>query len=229
MDKSQILQKSIKKPSQDGNPQKGQNNKKPKQKLHKKAIAFNKIAAKSCFASKSQSSKDLLKDVKIVKRRNTEDSIQTELESKDHFEKNILRNPNNDELWIKYISYTQETEGLLSARKIADRALRVVNFRDEESKLNIWKAYLNIEFYFGNDASCSELFKKALGGNDSFRIIKHMTFLYKSKENWVLCEEFLKLLLKKGRKGPKSWTEYLKFLYEWKHHIIVNFVSLKKK
>jgi rRNA biogenesis protein RRP5 len=145
------------------------NEKNPKAQFNKKASSFNYMNQKS---SKNNSGA-LLNDIKIAKRKTTQDSIDAtnapEFASSQDFEKNILRNPNDSTLWIKYISWCQESDGLALARKTAERALNVVNFKDDDSKLNIWKAYINIEFYFGTDDSCSELFKRGLAANDPFK------------------------------------------------------------
>jgi len=141
--------------------------------------------------------KNLLSDIKIARRKTTQDSINSTLEptitSQVDFEKMILRDPNNCKTWIQYISFMQQSEGLTSSRKTAERGLRIINFRDDDSKLNVWKAFINIEFYFGNDSSCSDLFKRGLAANDPFAMIKHMIFLYKSKNDWEMSEEFVKL------------------------------------
>jgi rRNA biogenesis protein RRP5 len=32
-----------------------------------------------------------------------------------------------------------------------ERALRVINFVNEDEKLNLWTAYINLEFHFGTE------------------------------------------------------------------------------
>ena len=46
-----------------------------------------------------------------------------------------------------------ENEGIKSARNVIERALRVINFRSENEKLNIWTAALNLESNFGSEAN----------------------------------------------------------------------------
>jgi rRNA biogenesis protein RRP5 len=43
-----------------------------------------------------------------------------------------------------------------------ERALKVINFRDESDKLNLWTAYLNLEYNFGTEPSLIKTFEKAL-------------------------------------------------------------------
>ena len=65
------------------------------------------------------------------------------------FEKEILANPNSSELWVRFASSVMEKEGIENARQIMERALRVINFNNESEKLNLWNAYLNLEYHFG--------------------------------------------------------------------------------
>lgn len=63
------------------------------------------------------------------------------------------------------------------ARKVGERALSVVNFRNDASRLTLWKARLNLEFYFGDEESTIKVFKKAVNSCDHFRLCKHMVDL----------------------------------------------------
>lgn len=74
-------------------------------------------------------------------------------ESRDDFEKLILKNPNSSYVWIQFIAWVIEKEGIVSAREITERALRVINFKNENEKLNIWTAFLNLEHNFGDEKS----------------------------------------------------------------------------
>ena len=63
----------------------------------------------------------------------------------------ILKNPNSSYSWIRYAAFSMENTGIDKARKVMDKALKVINFRNENEKLNLWTAYLNLEFNFGNE------------------------------------------------------------------------------
>lgn len=39
--------------------------------------------------------------------------------------------------------------GIESARKVAERALKSISISNEEDKLNLWVAYMNLENNFG--------------------------------------------------------------------------------
>lgn len=44
-----------------------------------------------------------------------------------------------------------EKSGIEQARQVIERALRVINFRNETDKLNIYTAFLNLENTFGSE------------------------------------------------------------------------------
>lgn len=64
-----------------------------------------------------------------------------------------MKNPNSSLIWVQFASFAMETEGIEKARLILERSLRVVNFRQETDKLNIWNAYMNLENSFGSEAN----------------------------------------------------------------------------
>jgi len=62
-----------------------------------------------------------------------------------------LKNPNSSYIWIQYIAFKFEKEGIEKARQLMERALRHITFRSEDEKLNLWTAYLNLEYNFGKE------------------------------------------------------------------------------
>lgn len=63
----------------------------------------------------------------------------------------ILNNPNSSYIWISFAAFNMEKSGIDKARKTVERALKTINFRNENEKLNLWTAYLNLEFNFGTE------------------------------------------------------------------------------
>ena len=72
----------------------------------------------------------------------------------------ILSNPNSSVVWIEFVAYAAENEGIESARNVMERALRVINFNNEQERLNLWTAYLNLEFNFGTEDNLISAFKR---------------------------------------------------------------------
>jgi rRNA biogenesis protein RRP5 len=51
------------------------------------------------------------------------------------------------------MAFNMEKFGIEEARQTAERALKVINFRSESERLNIWHSYMNLEHIFGTEAS----------------------------------------------------------------------------
>lgn len=88
-------------------------------------------------------------------------------ESNADFERVLLGSPNSSFLWIQYMSFQLQLSETDKAREIAKRALATINFREEQEKLNVWIALLNLENVYGTDASLEATFKDAARHNDS--------------------------------------------------------------
>ena len=111
------------------------------------------------------------------------------------------------------------TRGLAEAKKIGKRALAIIDFKDDISQMNLYKVLINLDFYFGSDAGMKETFRSALGGCDHGLLCQHMIDLYKGRDEWETAEGFAVLNLKKSRKSPTAWSDYIRFLYEWRRSI----------
>lgn len=88
-------------------------------------------------------------------------------ESNADFERVLLGSPNSSFLWIQYMSFQLQLSETDKAREIAKRALATINFREEQEKLNVWVALLNLENVYGTDTSLEATFKDAARHNDS--------------------------------------------------------------
>lgn len=48
------------------------------------------------------------------------------------------------------MAYMLDNTGVDSARKVVERAVRAVSMSNDQDKLNIWTAYMNLESNFGS-------------------------------------------------------------------------------
>lgn len=83
------------------------------------------------------------------------------------FERLLLGSPNSSYLWIQYMSFQLQLSEIEKAKEIGKRALRTINFREEDEKLNVWIALLNLENKYGTHESLEVVFKDACRHNDS--------------------------------------------------------------
>ena len=82
------------------------------------------------------------------------------------FERLLAGEPNNSELWIRYMAFHLSLADIPSARKVAEKALKRIEFRQEKEKLNVWSALLTLEHKFGNDETFKDVIDKACKQNN---------------------------------------------------------------
>jgi rRNA biogenesis protein RRP5 len=88
-------------------------------------------------------------------------------ESTADFERALLASPNSSFLWIQYMSFLLQLHEVDKARRIGRQALEKIAYREEEEKLNVWMALVNLELGFGSEGSAELLFKEAAQYNDA--------------------------------------------------------------
>ncbi|TFY62849.1 hypothetical protein EVJ58_g3608 [Rhodofomes roseus] len=149
------------------------------------------------------------------KRKEIEQDLTADMhtkvpESNSDFERVLLGSPNSSYLWIQYMSFQLQISEVDKAREIAKRALRTINFREEQEKLNVWTALLNLENVYGTDESLEAAFKDAARHNDSKTIHLRMAAIFdqsgKSEASTCKAEEMYKRTCKKFGQSSKVWT-----------------------
>jgi len=88
-------------------------------------------------------------------------------ESSADFERLLLGSPNSSYLWIQFMSFQLQLSEIDKAREVARRALKAINLREEQEKLNVWIALLNLENSYGTPETLDATFKDAARHNDS--------------------------------------------------------------
>ncbi|KAL8286763.1 hypothetical protein RQP46_004291 [Phenoliferia psychrophenolica] len=127
------------------------------------------------------------------------------------FERLLLGSPNSSYLWIQYIAYFVALSQVDKAREIGRRALKQINFREEQEKLNVWVALLNLENTYGNETTLEELFKEAAQSNDAKTIHLRMIDIYERCGKFEAEEELFQKLVKKFGQSSKAWTLFAQF------------------
>ena len=88
-------------------------------------------------------------------------------ESNADFERLLLGSPNSSYLWVQYMSFLLQLSEIDKARETGRRAIQTISFREEQERLNVWIALLNVENVYGTDESLEAVFKDAARYNDS--------------------------------------------------------------
>ncbi|WCJ34083.1 rRNA biogenesis protein RRP5 [Euphorbia peplus] len=154
--------------------------------------------------AKKKAKEEREKEISAAEDRLLENSIPS---TADDFEKLIRSSPNNSFIWIKYMDLMVNLADIEKARSIAERALRTINVREEQEKLNIWLAYFNLENEHGNppEEDVKKVFQRALQYCDPKKIHLALLGMYERTEQHKLADELLDRMVKKFRTSCKIW------------------------
>lgn len=94
------------------------------------------------------------------------------------FERLLLGQPNSSVLWLSYMAFQLQLSENDKARDIAERALRTIHIREQDEKLNVWVALLNLENTYGTDESLDAIFKRACQHCDSLDIHERLISIH---------------------------------------------------
>ena len=142
----------------------------------------------------------------LVEKENLIASGDAAPETADDYERLIVGSPNSSFLWIKYMAFQFQAVDIAMSRKVAERALKTISFRDEKEKMNVWVAYLNLEHSYGTPDSLKEIFDRAVLGNEPKAIYLHLSNIYIRTEQKELVESLFEVMLKKFKQSSKIWT-----------------------
>lgn len=145
--------------------------------------------------------------VKEQVRDRTQDMNAGSPESIADFERMILGNPDSSVLWMNYMSFQLQLGEIEKSREIAERALRTINYREEQEKLNIWIALLNLENSFGGDESLDHTFKRSVQHMDSLTMHQKLVGIYVLSEKFDKAEALLKVMTKKFSQNIGVWVQ----------------------
>ncbi|KAH9944184.1 nucleic acid-binding protein [Epithele typhae] len=145
------------------------------------------------------------------KRKEIEQDLTADMhtklpESNADFERLLLGSPDSSYLWVQYMSFQLQISEVDKAREIAKRATKTINFREEQEKMNVWIALLNLENIYGTDESLETAFKDAARHNDSKTIHLRMAEIFEQSDKSEKAEEQYKRTCKKFSTSSKVWT-----------------------
>lgn len=123
-------------------------------------------------SDQSDSEENVAEKKKRKRRKEIEMDVTADMQTKlpdsnADFERMLLGSPNSSYLWIQYMSFQLQLSEIDKARAIGKRAIQTIHFREEQEKLNVWIALLNLENTYGTDFTMEVVFKDAMRHNDS--------------------------------------------------------------
>ncbi|KAK4057764.1 rRNA biogenesis protein rrp5 [Microbotryomycetes sp. JL221] len=127
------------------------------------------------------------------------------------FERLLLSNTNSSFIWIQFISFYVGLSQLDKARDTARRALKSINFREEEEKLNVWTAMLNLEHAYGDEQTLEKTFKEATQMNDAKKIYQRMLEIRSRASEHMAEDELYQKFVRKFSTHSDVWTSFAQF------------------
>ncbi|KAG0172965.1 rRNA biogenesis protein rrp5 [Apophysomyces sp. BC1034] len=127
------------------------------------------------------------------------------------FERFLVGSPNSSYMWINYMAYQLQLSEVAKAREIGERALKKINYREEQEKMNVWVAMMNLENNFGSDESLEELFKRAVVYCEPKKVYLQLVQIYERSQKHEKAEALWKEMLKKFSQSSKVWTLFGQF------------------
>ncbi|KMZ61801.1 30S ribosomal protein S1 [Zostera marina] len=129
----------------------------------------------------------------------------------DEFEKLVRTSPDSSFVWIKYMAFLLSLADVEKARSVAERALRIINIREENEKMNIWVAYFNLENEYGNPSedAVRRIFARALQYCEPKKLHFALLGIYQRSEKQSQVDELLEKMTKKFKNSCKVWLQYV--------------------
>ncbi|KAF3902867.1 hypothetical protein AA313_de0208013 [Arthrobotrys entomopaga] len=175
------------------------------------------------FASASEDSEDSDEDESAKKPKKKKNPIKVDLtgeldtrkpQTASDFERLLLATPNDSLLWMSYMAHAVSNDDIVTARAIAERALKKIDHREEDAKLNIWMARLNLELEFGTPETLDVAFKSACQYNDSKKIHQGLVSVYIQTNRHEQADELFQLMIRKFSQDEKVWINYMTYMME---------------
>ncbi|NXV80600.1 RRP5 protein, partial [Atlantisia rogersi] len=133
-------------------------------------------------------------------------------QSADDFDRLVLSSPNSSILWLQYMAFHLQATEIEKARAVAERALKTICFREEQEKLNVWVALLNLENMYGTEETLMKVFERAVQYNEPLKVFQHLCDIYANSEKYKQAEELYQTMLKRFRQEKSVWLKYASFL-----------------
>ena len=134
------------------------------------------------------------------------------------YERLVTSHPNSSELWIRYMAFHLSLADLDAARKVAERAIGRIEFREEREKLNVWCALLTLEIKYGTEESVNETIKRASAQSNPKQVhlrvceIMEKELSQGGEVSRERVDEMFAVTCKKFKSKKKVWLAHASYL-----------------
>ncbi|XP_034457166.1 protein RRP5 homolog isoform X2 [Hippoglossus hippoglossus] len=130
------------------------------------------------------------------------------------FERLLLASPNSSLLWLQYMAHHLQATQIEQARAVAERALKTISFREEQEKLNVWVALLNLENMYGTQETLKKVFERALQFCEPMPVYQQLADIYAKSDKTKDAEGLYKTMVKRFRQNKAVWLSFGSFLLQ---------------
>lgn len=135
-------------------------------------------------------------------------------ETADDFDRLVLQSPDSSLVWLRYMAFHLQTTEIDKARAVAERALKTISFREEQEKMNVWVAYLNLESMYGTSESVQNVLTRAVQQNDQVSVYLQMINIYVKSGKFEDGEHLFNILVKKHSANKDVWIKFGEFYFQ---------------
>jgi rRNA biogenesis protein RRP5 len=150
---------------------------------------------------------------KLISEREKElvsDDILPETDA--DFERLLAGSPNSSYLWIQYMVFKLANGDVDTARKVAERALKKINYREEQEKFNIYATLMNLESKFGTEETQRKIFSRAVQSCEAKDIYLQQAKIYEQNEEHDRVKDTFQKMMKKFHQSRKPYEAYQLYL-----------------
>ena len=129
------------------------------------------------------------------------------------FEKLLMANPRSSYVWIRYLAFRVSVGAHDEAREIAERALKAVPASEEDERMNLWVAYLNLENLHGKPTpreALLKLFERAVKVANPEKLHLTLAGIYERSGDEAAATQTLKTAARRFSQSAKVWLALIR-------------------
>ena len=134
-------------------------------------------------------------------------------ETAPEFEKLIMANPRSSYVWLRYMAFQMSVGAHDEAREVAERALKAIPAPEEDERMNVWVAYLNLENLHGKPTpreALLRLFDRATKVANPKKLHLTLAGIYERDGADDMATQTLKTAVRRFSQSAKVWLAYIR-------------------
>lgn len=121
------------------------------------------------------------------------------------FDRFLMLKPDDSQLWIKYMQFHMKAFEVEKAKGVGQRAIKVINYRNEKDKLIVWMELLKLEINHGTSESFNVVFRDALLRNQPLKVYSKTIPILIEADKVPQVNGLLGTMLKKYKPYTEMW------------------------